>query len=100
MGQRQKLHQLLVDTGVAKVYFQPPSEDKMVYPCIVYNRDGSDTDFADNSPYRSTKRYQVTVIDRKPDSEFSDMVEALPMSSLVRTFRSDGLNHYVFNIFY
>jgi hypothetical protein len=25
--------------------------------------------FADNSPYRYTKRYQVTVIDRDPDSE-------------------------------
>lgn len=100
LQRRKQLHQILVEIGTAKVYFQPPSDHKMEYPCIVYNRDNSKTDYADNKPYQTTKRYQVTVIDRKPDSEFPDKVEKLPLSSFVRAFVADGLNHYVFNLFY
>src|SRR4051812_34274733 len=55
--------------ALPNVYFQPPSNIQMQYPCIVYKRDDSQTDFADNRPYSRTKRYQVTVIDRNPDSE-------------------------------
>jgi hypothetical protein len=72
----------------------------MQYPCIVYNRDSVDTEFADNTPYRHTKRYQVTVIDRNPDSGVPDKVAALPMCSYDRFFTADNLNHDVFNIFF
>jgi hypothetical protein len=72
----------------------------MQYPCIVYNRDSADTEFADNTPYRYTKRYQVTVIDRNPDSGVPDKVAALPRCSYDRFFTADNLNHDVFNIFF
>ena len=72
----------------------------MQFPCIVYNRDGSQPQFADNKPYKNIKRYQVTVIDRNPDSELPDKVEALPRSRFDRWYAADGLNHYVFNLFF
>src|SRR4051812_10975857 len=46
----------------AHVYFQPPSNITMHYPCIVYRRDSSRTLFAGNEKYLHSKRYQVTVI--------------------------------------
>lgn len=72
----------------------------MQYPCIVYARDDAITDFADNKPYTYTKRYQVTVIDRNPDSDIPDKVAQLPMCLLNRYFAADNLNHDVFNLYF
>lgn len=99
MGLRLDLHEIL--TGITQhVYFQPPTNIQMQYPCIVYERFGTSADHADNAPYRLTKRYQVTVIDRNPDSDLPDEVERLSTSQFDRWFASDNLNHYVFNVFF
>jgi hypothetical protein len=100
---RLELHALLVSTlGSTNVYFQPPSNLTMQYPCIVYQLDNAKTEFAGNHPYSHAKRYQVTVIDRNPDSGMliSDDVAQLPLSSFVRPFTADNLHHYVFNLYY
>lgn len=99
MAPRLQLHQIL-KTLVPNVYFQPPSNTIMKYPCIVYQRDYAETTFADNNPYRNTKRYQVTVIDTDPDSAIPDKVASLPMCVFQRFFAADNLNHDVFNIFF
>jgi hypothetical protein len=96
---RLDLQQLLEQTlGTDKVYFQPPPNVAMVYPAIVYNRDSSDTKFADDKPYARTQRYQVTVIDRDPDSEIPGRVAALPQCRFQRFFATSGLNHDVFHL--
>ena len=82
------------------VYFQPPTNITLVYPCIIYKRDLSVTNFADDVPYRRTLRYQVTVIDRDPDSAIPSKVAALPLSIFVRFFTVDNLNHDIFNVFF
>ena len=92
--------QALLETLAPNVYFQPPANIIMEYPCIVYKRDSAETEFADNSLYCHTKRYQVTVIDRDPDSPIPDEVAALPMTRFERFFTADNLNHDVFNIFF
>lgn len=83
-----------------KVYFQPPPSVVMSYPCIVYKRDSADAQFADNSSYRYTQRYQVTVIDRDPDSPIPGRVAALPLCKFDRHFTADNLNHDVYNLFF
>lgn len=83
-----------------KVYFQPPNNIALEYPCIVYSRSGSELEHADNALYRQTKQYSVTVIDRNPDSELPDKVEALQMCSFDRWYAADNLNHYVFTLFF
>lgn len=101
MGERLTLHQLLSDIeGVEGVYFQPIENVQMEHPCIVYERDFASPAFADNIPYLSFKRYQVTVIDRDPDSEIPDAVAQLPYCSFSRFFKADNLNHDVFNLFF
>lgn len=82
----------------ANVYFQPPSNFNMDYPCIVYRRAGSEVQHAGNRRYRSSKRYEVTVITRDPDSSLPDAVEDLPLCSFERHFTADNLNHDVFNL--
>lgn len=96
---RIDLHTILLGF-CERVYFQPPPNVQMVYPAIVYSRDDADVDYASNGPYRSHKRYQVTVIDRDPDSEIPDKISTLPLCAFDRHFKEDDLNHDVFNIFF
>lgn len=99
MGQRLDL-QAFFESITTHVYFQPPPNVKMSYPCIKYERDDAETEFADNVAYRNTKRYKVTVLDRDPDSLIPDQVASLPLCAFDRFYTADGLNHDVFNIFF
>ena len=99
MAPRLQLHDLL-ESLVPNVYFQPPTNVKLVYPCIIYKRDFAETEFADNNPYSHTLRYAITVIDRDPDSDIPGKVAALPMSIFNRFYTADGLNHDVYNVFF
>lgn len=106
MGQRLQLQSLL-ETLISEdpvdklnVYFQPPASIQLKYPCIIYERDTGNTEFAGNRPYRFVKRYQVKVIDPDPDSLIPDKVAALPMCTYDRWYAADNLNHDVFNLFY
>lgn len=101
MGRRLELQTLFEDLlGTRNVYFQPPANIKIQYPCIIYHRDTIDTKFADDKPYSHTKRYEVMVIDRDPDSEIPDKVAELPMCTHNRFYVADNLNHDVFNIYF
>jgi hypothetical protein len=86
--------------GSTNVYFQPPPNVQMNYPCIVYRRNNADTKFADNNPYGYTKQYSVTVIDRNPDSDIPDKIAALPRCSFNRHYVINNLNHDVFNLYF
>lgn len=100
MEQRLKLQTILETLGAKKVYFQPPSNIQMAYPAIVYSRDSMWSEFASNLPYTHKKRYQVTVIDKNPDSLIPDKVRRLPLCSFSRHFVADNLNHDVFNLYF
>jgi len=99
MGQRLDLQDLLL-TIVPNVYFQPPESLKMEYPCIVYHRDYSNTEFADDRPYLHRKRYLVMVIDENPDSAIPTKVAELPMCLFDRFYTAKNLNHDVFKLFF
>lgn len=92
---------LLVVMGGAgsHVYFQPPSSVNLEYPCIVYKKARMDTQFADNTPYKLVKKYQITIIDRSPDSEYFDALAQLGAVHAT-SFTKDNLNHDIFNLFY
>lgn len=72
----------------------------MEYPCIVYERDKAATIYADDNPYNYQQRYQVTYIDKSPDSDVIDKLAAFPMSEFNRHFATSGLNHDVFTIYH
>lgn len=99
MAQRLELHQLL-ETFTEHVYFQPPTNVHLEYPCIVYKRDFAETKFADDNPYNHTKRYMIIIIDQDPDSEIPDKVASMPMSLFNRFYTADDLNHDVYNVYF
>jgi hypothetical protein len=101
MGQRLDLQALLV--GILEsnfVYFQPPANVSMQYPCIIYRRQDIRTEYADNRPFKHKIEYQVTVIDRDPDSIIPDKIADLSLCSFDRFYVADNLNHNVFNLFF
>ena len=101
MGQRQSLQTILESLlGSENVYFQPPATLRMQYPCIVYSRDRMDTKFANNSAYARKIGYQVTYIDRNPDSSIPDKIADLPLCQHMTFFTADNLNHDVFTLFF
>lgn len=102
MGTRLQLQTLLeslLPTG-KRAWFQPPSNNELTYPTIIYEHDYNSVVHADNNTYKVTKRYQVTVIDKDPDSLIVDKVQALPMCSMVRRFNADNLNHTIFDLYF
>lgn len=86
--------------GSRNVYYQSPESIKLKYPCIIYHLSRIRTDDANNKKYLKHRLYQLTLIDEDPDSDLVDKVLELPMCSFDRSFSSDGLNHFVFNIYY
>lgn len=99
MGLRLDLHHLL-ETFTTHVYFQPPINVKLEYPCIIYERDSLHTEFADDNPYKHMQRYAITVIDRNPDSIIPSKVAAMPMSVFNRFYTADNLNHDVYSVYF
>jgi hypothetical protein len=98
---RIELHETLKTLfGNDNVYYRPPENLKMSYPCIRYTRDNIRSLKADNISYRNTSRYTITVIDKKPDNEVIEKLLDLPMSSFDRHYESDNLNHDVIIIYY
>lgn len=99
---RQTLHNELVKfLGSSNVYFQPPESVKMQYPCIVYNRSSGDTLFADDLPYRFTQSYEVTIIDKNPDSGLPQrLATTFPMIRFNRHYTAENLNHDTFILYY
>lgn len=86
--------------GTDEVYFQPPVNVQMTYPAIVYERDRTDTKFADNNPYVHKDGYTLTFISEDPDDAIRDKILALPLCSHQRFYTADNLNHDVFNLFF
>lgn len=88
-------------SGVKKVYFQPPENLKLEFPCIIYKRDYLRQIFANNEQYMGMKRYMVTVIYSDPDSTIPDILSnLLPTMSFVRTMVNDRMYHDVYNLYY
>lgn len=88
------------DLKDANVYFQPPENTRMKFPCIVYRRQKLTARHADNFPYLNFRRYQVTAIDTNPDSKLVDELSIMPKCMYDRQFISDNIYHDVFNIYY
>lgn len=102
MDRRPALHGVLkgLFDSDPHVYHQGPGSAQMIYPCIVYKLSGMPSGHADNIRYIDRREYDLTVIDRNPDSPLREKVANLKMCRFVRSYISDGLNHFVFSLNY
>ena len=95
---QQELEEIL---GTDNVYFQPPENVKLKYPCIVYKKAAPRTQHADDHVYTYTQRYDVTVIYDDPDMDISKrLVLHFPMCSLDRSYDADNLYHDAITLYY
>lgn len=93
----EKLKSIL---GNPNVYYQPPESVKIRYPAIVYSRNGIENTHADDTVYYRKTFYEITVIDKQPDSEAADKISLLPFCRFNRHFVSDNLYHDVFTLYF
>lgn len=85
--------------GSREVYFQPPATVQMRYPAIVYSRKRINNAHANNGVYKQNNCYELTVIDKNPDSEIVSRVSELMLCSFDRHYKKDNLNHDVFTLY-
>ena len=101
MNKRLELHNKLVALfRNDHVYYQPPENLKMEYPCIRYSKSDITSRHADNINYVNKTSYEIVVIDKHPDNVVIEKILELPLSSYDRHYISDNLNHDVIRIYY
>ena len=92
-----KLKEIL---GSKKVYYEPPENYRISYPCFIYSLTDVDRKAADNIGYALKNEYQITWIGVIPDEEVMKKLLQLPYCSFDRSYKSDNLNHYIYNIYW
>lgn len=101
MASRPNLQLILEELlGSRNVYYQPPASVTMKYPAIIYSRKRIGNRHAANRVYTQNTAYEVTVVDKNPDSEFVKKVSMLPFCAFDRHYVSDNLNHDVFTLYF
>lgn len=101
MDQRLQLQAVLEATlGSEQVYYQPPADMYIQYPCIVYEMDNARTAFAGNLPYVFRRRYQITIIHEDPDDIAIENIAMLESALFERHFTANNLHHSVFTLYF
>ena len=80
-------------------YFQPPESVKLVYPAVVYYRARIAQQYADNTVYKKNNVYELTVIDKDPESEIVEKLSSWPRCIFDRAYCVDNLYHNVFRLY-
>lgn len=98
---RQLQDELKALLGSDNVYFQPPSNKRMFYPCFVVTLGSASQEMADNKTYLFTDRYSITYISYDFDDDMRRrVVEHFSMCKFDRHFVEDTLQHYIFSLYY
>ena len=103
MRSRLSLHDKLVGIlGSNHVYFQPPEDIRLSYPCIIYERVNMDTKYADDTKYNNMIRYDIKYITKEPDTNdfIVNFINQFNYCTYDRHYVFDNLNHEVFTLFY
>lgn len=100
MGTRQGLHSELLKF-IPNVYFQPPSNIQMSYPCIVYNKAGKYNLMGNDELYFSMQEYRLMLIERDPDSTVADeIVKHFRNCRIDQYYTVNNLNHTTLELYY
>lgn len=101
MSRRLELHEILCALLESRnVYYQAPNSTQMMYPAIRYSKSDIQGDYANNSLYSRMTRYEIIVIDKKPDNPVIDKLLGLQYCSFDRHYVADNLNHDVLTLYY
>ena len=101
MGTRVQLQSKLEELlGSSNVYYQSPPSTGMKYPAILYSKSRLESVYADNNKYAIRTRYDLIVIDKRPDNPVIKALMGLPYCSYDRQYKSDNLYHDSLTLYY
>lgn len=101
MGSRLELQAKLEETlGSKNVYYQPPENLKLTYPAIIYGMSGMSRKHADDQEYMKKRRYEITVIDKRPFNSAIDKILKFPYSYYDRSYKADNLYHDAISLYF
>lgn len=81
-----------------KIYFRPPTNMTLQYPCVVYTTTQFPRNFANDTTYVSGETYEVSFISPNPGSDDHKRLQTIPYASHIRSYVSDNLVHDVYRI--
>ena len=94
---QSKLEELI---GNRNVYYNPPENLVMKYPCIRYSKQSINTRYADDKKYSKMNCYELIVITKQADPEVVDAILELRYSSLGTPYKAENLHHYPITLYY
>lgn len=98
IGLQSELESLL---GSTNVYFQPPENLRLQYPCIIYELMRPATQRADNSLYKMDVCYTVKYIHKNPDDPLTfALLQHFQYCSWDRRYASENLLHDNYTLYY
>ena len=101
MGTREDLDKLFCDTLESEyVYYQPPENLQIRYPCLIYSASGNFERHANNKTYHRRREYSVLYITRDPDDATIDRIADLPLCKMGAPYTADNLHHYPYTIYF
>lgn len=84
----------------SNVYYQPPENLKLKFPCIIYRKSKIQTIRADNGFYGKADQYTITYISKTVDDDIVLKILELPMCTHDRRYTSDHLYYDVFTLYF
>lgn len=95
---QSKLEEIL---GNRNVYFQPPENLKLNFPCIIYGLNKIQLHKANNKPYKVDKCYNLTYIHHDADNQLTeDILGLFDYISHNNTSKTNNMYHDNYTIFY
>ena len=83
-----------------KVYYAPPENVKLFYPCFVIDPGIVDNRYSNGKIYASVVKFSVKYITKHVDDYIiNDFLKAQLYTSLDRVYTADNLRHYVFTVY-
>ena len=91
-----------LEAVIPNVYFQPPANVSMNYPCIVYHKAPPKDIYANDQRYGSRQKYTITGIDRNPETQIAEQIVKIFKRhvSIVNYATVSGLNHIYLELYY
>lgn len=83
------------------VYFQPPENVKLEYPCIIYRRSIDKTLNANDKNYFYMNQYELTVIEKDPEVPLATrIIKDFNYASILNRYTIDNLYHTIIRLYY
>lgn len=99
MKTRTEMQSMLEEVlGSSNVYFQPPSNTSIKYPCIVYSFERFNINHADNQPYIVTGRWHIHHMYKNPKNDLKEKFLYVPFCTFDRRIVTEGVYNDYYNI--